>query len=128
MCAESISNPLGLPNIFLWEKYFLTQNNQKPGIQVRHISTRAGGGGRRRAPGARSAHACQDPHGSAPPASKAQILVPKTIHSPRLIPGLELDGITDSKNRSMSKLPEIVKDRGAWSAEVRGVTESDTTD
>ena len=55
-------------------------------------------------------------------------MVPKTIRSPQLIPGLELDGITDSKNRRMSKLPEIVKDRGAWSAEVRGVTESDTTD
>ena len=123
-----ISNPLGLPNVSPWEKYFLTQNNHKPRIQVRHISTHAGGSGQRRAPGARSAHACQDPHGSALPASKAQILVPKTIRSPRLIPGLELDGITDSKNSSMSKLPEIVKDRGAWSAEVRGVTESDSTD
>ena len=35
-----------------------------------------------------------------------------------------LDSITDSTDRNMSKLQEIVKDRGAWHAAVRGVTKS----
>ena len=33
-----------------------------------------------------------------------------------------LDGITDSKDMSLSKLQEMVKDRGAWHAAVHGIT------
>ena len=35
-----------------------------------------------------------------------------------------LNGITDSKGMSLSKLQEMVKDKGAWRAAVHGVTKS----
>ena len=35
-----------------------------------------------------------------------------------------LNGITNSLNMSLSKLREIVKDRGAWSTSVHGVAKS----
>ena len=38
----------------------------------------------------------------------------------------ELESITDSMDRNLSKLREMVKDREAWRAAVHGVTESVT--
>ena len=37
-----------------------------------------------------------------------------------------LDSITDSMDRNLRKLWEMVRDRGAWGAAVHGITKSQT--
>ena len=43
------------------------------------------------------------------------------------VEGERLDSTTSSMDMNLSKLSEIVKDRGAWHAAVHGVTKLDAT-
>ena len=67
-----------------------------------------------------------------PPDVKSQLIIEKTLMlgkiESRRRRGQQrmrwLDGITDTVDMSLSKLQEMVKDRGAWLAAFHGVTKS----
>ena len=48
----------------------------------------------------------------------------KTLMLEKIEGRRRLDGITDSKDMSLNKFGDIVKDRKAWCAAVHGVTKS----
>ena len=48
------------------------------------------------------------------------------VRAMRLVCDNELDSITDSMNMNLSKLQEIVEDRGAWRAVVHEIAKSRT--
>ena len=50
----------------------------------------------------------------------------KTLMLEKIEGRRRLDGITDSKDMSLNKFGDIVKDRKAWCAAVHGVTKSRT--